>query len=214
MGTIPIGRLGDDAQDHEGYVEAFMRDGSFASGSSREIDAQKTGKLTAGCACGWRAERVWNNDADTPGGFPSEDLEDTIMAAWSDHVDDVAGGQPVPDPAAMAHQIAADVRALANAIRPGTVYPVYPSHLYRALSGLRDALDEMPGFFDNALTALNRHQDDGRLYSDHGTLDADMATLVSELDQARSGLVSVDRPLEAAVDVARNLGYRDDDEEE
>ncbi|CAM3499132.1 hypothetical protein [Stackebrandtia soli] len=91
---ISITSLGDRiAHEHEGYVGAYLRDGSLTGSSSREIDAAKTGKLTAACACDWRSDRTWDNDANTAGGWPSDALEDEILTDWYDHVYAVADGE-------------------------------------------------------------------------------------------------------------------------
>jgi hypothetical protein len=76
----------DVAYKHEGYAAHVLGDGTLTSAYGREIDARKVGRLRAACECGWTGPRDWENDDEDPAGWPSDELEDAILADWEAHV--------------------------------------------------------------------------------------------------------------------------------
>jgi hypothetical protein len=76
----------DVAYDHEGYAGHVLQDGTLTGTYSADVDPLKTGKLKAACACGWTGPRDWDNDDEDPAGWPSDELEDAILADWEAHV--------------------------------------------------------------------------------------------------------------------------------
>jgi hypothetical protein len=76
----------DVAYDHEGYAAHVLQDGTLTGTYSADVDPLKTGKLRAACACGWTGPRNWDNDDESPAGWPSDELEDVILADWETHV--------------------------------------------------------------------------------------------------------------------------------
>lgn len=85
MGTV-ITSLGDLGYQHEGYVAHVLDDGTLTGTYSREVDPRKTGKLRSACECGWTGPHDWDNDDEDPSGWPSDELESTILADWEAHV--------------------------------------------------------------------------------------------------------------------------------
>lgn len=76
----------DVAYRHEGYAAHVLQDGTLTGTYSADVDPLKTGKLRAACACGWTGPRDWDNDDEDPAGWPSDELEDEILADWEAHV--------------------------------------------------------------------------------------------------------------------------------
>jgi hypothetical protein len=87
----------DAAYDHEGYAAHVLQDGTLTGTYSAAIDPLKTGKLRGACACGWTGPRDWDNDDDEPGGWPSDELEDVILADWEVHVRALVDGKRAED---------------------------------------------------------------------------------------------------------------------
>lgn len=79
----------DVAYKHEGYAAHVLDDGTLTGTYSREIDPRKVGRLRAACECGWTGPRDWDNDDEDPAGWPSDELEDAILADWEAHVRDL-----------------------------------------------------------------------------------------------------------------------------
>lgn len=76
----------DVAYKHEGYVGHLLTDGTTTSSYNSDTRPRITGKLQAACECGWTDTEVWDTDSDRPSGWPSEELEDQILAPWEAHV--------------------------------------------------------------------------------------------------------------------------------
>lgn len=76
----------DVAYKHEGYAAHVLNDGTLTGTYSREIDPRKVGRLRAACECGWTGPHDWDNDDEDPAGWPSDELEDAILADWEAHV--------------------------------------------------------------------------------------------------------------------------------
>jgi hypothetical protein len=87
----------DVAYKHEGYAAHVLKDGTLTSSYSREIDPRKVGRLRAACECGWTGPRDWENDDEDPAGWPSDELEDAILADWEVHVRGLVGAEEKRD---------------------------------------------------------------------------------------------------------------------
>lgn len=74
------------AYDHEGYAAWVLDDGTLTGTASATINPRKTGKLRAVCECGWTGPKEWDVDSTDPADWPSDELEDEILADWEAHV--------------------------------------------------------------------------------------------------------------------------------
>lgn len=83
----------DVAYKHEGYAAHVLDDGTLTSAYGLEIDARKVGRLRAACECGWTGPRDWENDDEDPAGWPSDELEDAILADWEVHARALVDGE-------------------------------------------------------------------------------------------------------------------------
>lgn len=74
------------AYKHEGYAAWVLDDGTLTGTANVETDRRKTGRLRAVCECGWTGPEEFDVDSDDPADWPSDELEDEILADWEAHV--------------------------------------------------------------------------------------------------------------------------------